>query len=130
MATTAPPAPKETNPHHELGRRGEDLAAKYLESHGLVVLSRNWHCREGELDLVLTDGRHQLVIAEVKTRTGTNFGTPAEAVDDEKARRIRATAHKWLAEFHVPYVDPRFDIVSIIWPPAGRPRIKHLMGAF
>jgi putative endonuclease len=83
MASKAPSL-KRPNHDHELGRRGEDLAASYLESHGLVVLSRNWRCREGELDLVLTDGE-QVVVCEVKTRAGTGFGTPAEAVDDEKA---------------------------------------------
>ncbi|NMH98894.1 hypothetical protein HF526_16495 [Pseudonocardia sp. K10HN5] len=38
-----------------LGRRGEDVAVEYLERRGLVVLSRNWRCREGELDVVATD---------------------------------------------------------------------------
>jgi putative endonuclease len=117
------------NRHHELGRRGEDLAAKYLEEHGLVVLSRNWQCREGELDIVLTDGE-QVVICEVKTRAGTGFGAPAEAVDEEKARRIRKAANKWLSEFRVPPCELRCDIVAILWPPEGRPRIQHIKEAF
>ena len=45
-----------------LGKRGEDLAADYLASAGLVVLSRNWRCRDGELDLVTTDGDQLIVI--------------------------------------------------------------------
>src|ERR1700754_1854146 len=59
-----------------LGRRGEDLAAHYLEQRGLVVLSRNWRCRHGEIDLVATDAR-LLVVCEVKTRSGTRYGEPA-----------------------------------------------------
>ena len=54
---------------NELGRHGEDVAAQYLAERGMVVLSRNWRCREGELDLVATD-RKRLVVCEVKTRSG------------------------------------------------------------
>ena len=112
-----------------LGRRGEDLAARYLERAGLVVLSRNWRCAEGELDLVLTDGT-TLVVCEVKTRTSTNFGTPAEAVTDEKANRIRRLARRWLHTHRLVWCELRFDIVSILWPPGHPPQVRHLRGAF
>ena len=59
-----------------LGRRGEDLAARYLERRGLVILSRNWRCRHGEIDLVATDAK-RLVVCEVKTRSDTRHGRPA-----------------------------------------------------
>jgi putative endonuclease len=58
-----------------LGRRGEDLAVEYLQRRGLVVLSRNWRCRDGELDVVATD-RTRLVVCEVKTRSGTATANP------------------------------------------------------
>ena len=118
-----------TAPHLRTGRRGEDLAARYLESIGLVVLSRNWRCREGELDLVATDG-HQLVVCEVKTRSGTGFGGPAEAVTDRKAHRIRRLTRRWRAAYQVGTCQTRYDIVSVLWPPGGTPRIRHLRGAF
>ena len=124
MATQAP-----SNAHNELGKRGEDLAAQYLQTLGLVVLCRNWRCRDGEVDILLTDGT-QLVACEVKTRTSAGFGIPAEAVDEEKARRVRLVATKWLSSFRVPWTPIRGDIVAIIWPPRGRPRIEHLPGAF
>ena len=47
----------------ELGRHGEDVAAQYLAERGLVVLSRNWRCREGELDLVATDRQRLVVVS-------------------------------------------------------------------
>jgi putative endonuclease len=112
-----------------LGRRGEDLAARYLERAGLVVLSRNWRCSEGELDLVLTDG-NTLVVCEVKTRTSTNFGAPAEAVTDEKASRIRRLARRWLHTHRLVWCELRFDIVAILWPPGRPPQVRHLRGAF
>ncbi|HEY0494535.1 MAG TPA: YraN family protein [Kutzneria sp.] len=115
----------------ELGRRGEDLAAFFLESQGLVVLSRNWRCPEGELDIVAADwARGRLVVCEVKTRSGTAFGKPAEAVDHMKATRIRRLTHRWRATYSIPYCDTRFDIVSILWPGHGPAQVEHLRGAF
>ncbi|HAP88620.1 MAG TPA: hypothetical protein DEQ49_07835, partial [Arthrobacter bacterium] len=56
-----------------LGRRGEELAAGYLESLGMLVVERNWRCTEGEIDIVALDG-DALVIAEVKTRRSLDYG--------------------------------------------------------
>lgn len=112
-----------------LGRRGESLAARYLQHNGLVLLSRNWRCPAGELDLVLTDGR-KLVICEVKTRSTTHFGTPAESVTDDKASRIRRLTRRWLHTHRMPHCPLRFDIISILWPPNQTPSIHHLPGAF
>jgi putative endonuclease len=117
------------NRHHELGRRGEAVAARYLEANGLIVLNRNWRCKDGELDLVLTDG-DQVVFCEVKTRAGTGFGSPEEAVDDHKAQRIRRLAHTWLSEKRIPWCETRFDIIAILWEPDSRPRVRHIKGAF
>ncbi|MBP2323772.1 putative endonuclease [Kibdelosporangium banguiense] len=135
MTTTAPPATNArsadvgTHRPHALGRRGEDLAVRYLQQTGLVVLDRNWRCRDGELDLILTDGA-RLVVCEVKTRAGTGFGLPAEAVDEAKAKRIRRLTHTWLSQYRIPWCELRFDIIAIVWPPGGQPRIQHLKDAF
>jgi putative endonuclease len=112
-----------------LGRRGEDLAAKHLESLGLVVLCRNWRCREGERDLVATDGK-TLVVCEVKTRSGTGFGAPEEAVTHEKRERIRRLTGQWLRTFNVGWCPIRFDVISIVAPAGEVPRLKHIPGAF
>ena len=113
----------------ELGRRGEDLAVAYLEQRGLVVLSRNWRCRDGEIDVVLTDA-HRLVVCEVKTRSGTRYGEPAEAVTSRKARRIRRVARAWLAAHHVRWCEVRFDVVAVLAEP-GRPvTVQHYEAAF
>lgn len=114
--------------HLVLGRKGEDLAARYLRhSAGLVVLSRNWRSSEGELDLVATDGR-KLVVCEVKTRTSDNFGAPAEAVTDAKALRVRRLARRWMHTHGVRDCELRCDIVAVLWPPGQPPRIQHLPG--
>ncbi|HVK24523.1 MAG TPA: YraN family protein [Actinokineospora sp.] len=116
-------------PHLRLGRRGEDVAVRYLEGTGLVILARNWRCRGGELDVVATD-RAQLVVCEIKTRSSTAYGTPAEAVDEAKAARIRGLANAWRVERGLRPCPTRFDVVSVLWPPGESPQVSHLMGAF
>lgn len=113
-----------------LGRWGEDVAVQHLEAAGYQVLARNWRCREGELDVVARSG-HVLVFVEVKARSGTGFGMPAEAVGRVKARRVHLLACRWL-EGHRPAgsVDLRFDVVSIIRRRGAAPEVHHLRGAF
>lgn len=113
----------------DLGRDGEAFVADYLRTRGLVVLSRNWRCREGELDVVATDGR-RLVVCEVKTRSTENFGKPIEHVTPEKIRRIRNATRAWLRRHHAGWCEVRFDVVSVLWPEVGVPTIHHLRGAF
>ena len=115
----------------ELGRRGEEVAARRLEASGLKVLDRNWRCGEGELDIVAWDpGEEQLVICEVKTRSGDGYGTPFEAVTQGKRRKQRRLAQLWLTEHRTPWVAIRFDVVGVRWPPGGPPEIQHLAAAF
>ncbi|HVU92071.1 MAG TPA: YraN family protein [Jatrophihabitans sp.] len=117
-----------------VGRYGEQLAAQRLEADGLVVLARNWRCRDGELDLVARDG-DELVFVEVKTRSSAAFGDPAEAVDRVKAARIRQLARQWIAAERERHPDAgwssvRFDVVSVLRSRSGPPRVTVLRGAF
>jgi putative endonuclease len=117
-------------PSLQLGQDGEELAAAHLTAAGMEVLARNWRCREGELDIVARDG-DALVFVEVKTRSGTAFGEPSEAVGRVKARRIHVLACRWLAEerpagSHV----LRFDVVAVVRRRGFAPEIVHLRGAF
>jgi putative endonuclease len=112
-----------------LGCYGERVAVRALTDAGLLVLDRNWRCRDGELDVVARDG-DALVFCEVKTRRGTGFGHPAEAVTPAKRRRLRMLARAWLAEndHHAP--DLRFDVVGVHVPASGPARVTHLRNAF
>lgn len=113
----------------ELGRRGERAAAQFLTARGIEVIDRNWRSRVGELDLVAIDGDAHVFI-EVKTRSGTGFGDPAEAVTPRKAARIRALAIQWLRAHEVFAPQIRFDVIAVTWPPGRDPRIEHLAGVF
>jgi putative endonuclease len=113
----------------ELGREGERLAVEHLVARGLVILARNWRRREGELDVVATDGQ-SLVVCEVKTRSGVGYGLPVEAVTRPKAARIRRLAHQWLAESRARFVEVRFDVVAVLLRPGEAPQVEHYEAAF
>lgn len=112
-----------------LGAHGEQLAAEYLADAGMEIVERNWRSRHGEIDLIAADG-DGLVFVEVKTRTGTAFGLPAEAVTATKQRRIRLLGLEWLRESERHWGRVRFDVVSILLVRGTAPRIEHIEGAF
>ncbi len=81
-----------------LGRRGETLAAQALERHGFTIVTRNWRCPQGEVDLVAQ--RHgEWYFVEVRTRRGTNYGTPEETLTPRKLAHMEATARSYLGQY-------------------------------
>jgi putative endonuclease len=74
--------------------------------------------------------RTRLVVCEVKTRSSTRFGLPAEAVDARKAHRIRQLTGAWLAAHHVPWVEIRYDVVAVLVEPGAQVRVHHYEAAF
>jgi putative endonuclease len=112
-----------------VGAYGERVAVRYLIDQGMVLLDRNWRCGTGELDAVLRDG-DTLVFAEVKTRRGSAFGAPAEALVPKKVRRLRRLAALWLAQSRIRPHEVRFDVVSVLPQGAGAATVEHLRGAF
>jgi putative endonuclease len=95
-----------------LGGAGEELAAEWYRSAGYQVLSRNWRCDIGEIDLVCRRGPI-VVVCEVKTRRSTTYGTPAEAVTPSKQARLRRLAARWLAATGAGCSELRFDVVAV-----------------
>ncbi len=110
-----------------VGRYGERVAARFLQDAGMEILERNWRCRAGELDLVARDGA-VLVFCEVKTRSSTAYGDPAEAVGREKSARLRRLAAAWLDEQTDRFPEVRFDVVSVLRRPAGAAHVDHFRG--
>ncbi|MPY79356.1 MAG: YraN family protein [Actinophytocola sp.] len=113
----------------ELGREGEDLAARHLERQGYTVLARNWRSRAGELDIIASQGQ-LLIVCEVKTRSGTGFGTPAESVTRTKIARIRRLTQQWQCTYHRPWGPVRFDVISVLFDQDGQAWLAHIEGAF
>ncbi len=118
-----------TKVRQAVGAHGEHLAEQHLTAQGLIVLDRNWRCAGGEIDLVLRDGA-DVVFCEVKTRRGTRFGTPAEAIGPAKVRRLRRLAARWLAESPVRPREARFDVVAVVQRDGGPFVVEHVRAAF
>lgn len=98
----------------QTGSSYEDMAAAYLIEHGYEIIERNYRDRSGEIDIIARDESY-LVFIEVKYRSDTKKGYPAESVGPGKQRHIRNTARYYLFSHHYGEGQPcRFDVVSIL----------------
>ncbi|VVM07641.1 hypothetical protein MAMC_01735 [Methylacidimicrobium cyclopophantes] len=113
----------------DLGRWGEREAARFLRKRGYRILLRNVRIGGGEIDLVCRDGAI-LVFVEVKTRSSTNYGEPAEAVGAGKRARLIRAAYAYLEELGRDDVVYRFDIVEVLAEVRGKSKIRLLADAF
>jgi putative endonuclease len=112
----------------EAGRRGERIAARYLESHGWRILAHGFRVRGGEIDLVATrDGL--LAFVEVKTRRNPTLDDGRGAVNGAKQRRLTLAAGLFLARRRLGHVPCRFDVILVVGGEAGWD-IVHIPGAF
>lgn len=110
-----------------LGRHGEDVAAGYLKSLGMLVVERNWRCPGGEIDIVALDG-DTLVIAEVKTRRSLDYGHPFEAVGADKLARLHRLGAAWCRDRELRMPLRRVDVVAVVDDGSGHPLVEHLKG--
>ena len=139
----------------EIGRRGEEIAAEFLERKGLQIVERNFHSRWGELDLIAvkineSDYENEMYFdetaegmnadatmgqgngvhfVEVKTRTGSEYGTPGAAVTYTKQQKLRKTALVWLQEQEQYYSDLCFDVIEV-WVVGKTAKIRWLKSCF
>jgi len=112
-----------------LGDRGEELAASWLEKHGLKVIERNFRCKGGEVDIVARDGK-TTVFVEVKTRRNLAYGVPQLAITPFKQRQISKAALTWLLKNRSQDHPARFDVIAIILETEFTYRIEHIRDAF
>lgn len=116
---------------NDIGDRGEELAAAYLEEAGYRVLERNYHFERNEVDLVCLDPNQggEIVFVEVKTRTGTGFGIPEASVTEDKKNSLIGVARAFLHERELDGVPARFDVVAVMLTD-GKASINHYENAF
>ena len=95
----------------ELGALAEDAAADFLTGRGLRLLARNYHCRFGEIDLIMTDG-HTLVFVEVRYRRSKSFGGAVESITSAKREKLLRAARHYLAALNE-FPACRFDAVLL-----------------
>ena len=114
----------------ELGQRGEECAAAFLERKGYRIAARNYRAKVGEIDIIAWQDRETLVFVEVKTRQGCLFGAPAQAVDAYKRKKIILTATQYLRQRRLGDCFCRFDVIEVYAMPAAPWRVRHYEGAF
>ena len=123
------PAAPRPDPRRALGTSGEEAVARWYEREGYEILDRSWRVREGEIDLVVRRGT-TVAFCEVKTRRGTGFGLPAEAVTFAKQRRLRGLALRWLDARGTRAANLRFDVASVLVTRDSDPAIEVIEAAF
>ncbi|QNE34482.1 YraN family protein [Leifsonia shinshuensis] len=110
-----------------LGRRGEAVAAGWLEDRGYTIVARNWRCAHGELDLIARRGCVTAFV-EVKTRSSIEYGHPFEAITPEKAARVRRLAAEWCRAHGPVRGETRIDAIAVLDAWSGKPSVEHLPG--
>lgn len=122
-------AQRSGNGRGDLGHRGEDAAAAYLDRCGMDVVERNWRTRSGELDIIAWEGG-TLVLVEVKTRASVARGTPEESVTPAKQKRLARLAREYIAGLGACPERVRFDVVTLLVLGADRALLRHHRNAF
>ena len=97
--------------HNETGKNGETIAFQYLRDKGYLILEQNWHNHHQEIDIIATKG-NELVIVEVKCRTGTPLVEPYAAVNRNKQNQLIKAANAYIQRKNM-NMETRFDVISI-----------------
>lgn len=111
----------------ELGELAEGMAQQYLNKLGYKILDINWYYGHLELDIIAQNG-DQLVIVEVKARTGIRYEHPSEAVTNSKIKRIVEAADAYIIEKDIE-LETRFDVITVIFFKQGH-ELEHFKDAF
>jgi putative endonuclease len=107
------------------GRRGEDLAHRFLQRQGFIVVARNYRLASGagEADLVAWE-KDTLAVVEVKSRQSGDFGPPERAIGEEKRAHMLRVARDYAARSGTPWEHVRLDVVTVLFT---RPPSIHLI---
>ncbi len=114
--------------HNELGKKGELLAANFLEQAGYRILERNWVYGKAEIDLIVFHNQ-TLIFVEVKTRRSADHGEPEDFVDWKKEKQLEFASAVYIdRKNHQGEI--RFDIVAIVFENEQLYKINHIEDAF
>lgn len=111
----------------EIGEIAEGLAQQHISKLGYQILETNWYYGHLELDIVARDG-DELVIVEVKSRSGLRYEHPSEAVTNTKIKRIVEAADAYIQEKDIE-LETRFDVITVIFI-GQKFELEHFKDAF
>lgn len=107
------------------GRRGEDRAAAFFAARGFRIIDRNWSCRVGEIDLICEKGG-VIHCVEVKTRAGTSYGRPEEAITAGKLARFTRAVETYMRARQLTWDRVRVDALAILAEPGKTPDYHYI----
>jgi len=113
--------------HNELGKKGEQLAVKFLVQHGYSIAEQNYRFDKAEVDIIAKKD-NVLAIIEVKTRSSLDFGNPQDFVKPKQIQRLVKAVNEYITSNELD-VEVRFDIIAINKQGKGF-NIEHLENAF
>jgi len=110
-----------------VGDRGESISCGYLKNNGYIILTRNYSCKFGEIDIIAQKD-DSLVFVEVKTRKNSYFGEPQEFVDYRKLERMNMAMDCFLSSYKVDdKYNLRMDVIEIVFDGAGdKYKLNHI----
>jgi len=116
-------------PEMAAGKRGEDIAHRFLQRAGIVIVARNYRTSNGsaEIDLIGWE-KDTLVVIEVKSRTTEEYGSPERAMSQEKERAVVRAAREYARHAEIPLENVRFDVLSVVF--GTPPQVRHHRDAF
>ncbi len=115
--------------HNELGHYGEEVAVALVRRKGYKLLAQNYRAAGAEIDLIAMH-KKMLVFIEVKTRRGTHYGRPGEAVGIGKQKRITRAAEHYLQAAGNPALYARFDVIEVEVIPGCVPQCQIIPDAY
>lgn len=112
----------------DVGARGELAAARFLREKGYRVLTANYRCRMGEIDIVAADEKY-ICFVEVKARGENSLFSPADAVDFSKQKKLIAAAKLYLSQNPSP-LQPRFDVLEVFCKNGAIENLHYIKNAY
>ncbi len=116
--------------HNDLGKWGEEEAARFLHAAGYIIMERDWHSGKRDIDIIAkTPDGVTYVFVEVKTRRSDVLTSPADAIDARKVRNIGLAADNYV-KMHGIDGPLRFDVITIVGTSPDAMRLEHIPDAF
>jgi putative endonuclease len=113
-----------------LGKWGQKQCENFLKKKGYKILMRNFSCKTGEIDLVMTEPNSTIIFIEVKTRINENFADAESAITSAKKQRMTIAANFFVKKHKLENLPLRFDVVMVIAAEKGKTQIRHYENAF
>ncbi len=117
-----------SKPTQPFGRYGEQLVADYLEESGYAIVTTNWRCSLGEIDIVAKK-ENILVFVEVRSRHAENTEPSFESINKRKQSKLAALAHEYVDIHNLHDVMWRIDVIGVAIPRSGKAIIEHVEDA-